>query len=180
MPRFNPNKWTTADDTSPGWKTFDPPRVVLQLAFQGDRMSCPCGCGEFPEGEKATFKMGHDARLRGKLIRAHLMNRQIRFVQRGTSGEGPELVQNAVDVAEKYGWEKDIEAAELRREGTNRQVLRAALNSKRAIKIGRWDYTGQVAAVYPTATGDFFLIKYVDRAGNAKEIRVPASDAPLA
>lgn len=188
MPRFNPNKWKPADDSSRDFRELDLNRVVLLRAYARDgRVGCPCGCGEFPEGRKATFKMGHDARLRGKLIRAHLMGVDIRYLVQEPDGrvslvdeEGSAWASDPMEVAKEYDWEYDLRAAELRREGANRQLLRHALNTDRTVKVGRWEYTGQVAAVFPTSGGELYLIKYVDRAGNQREIRVPASEAPLA
>ena len=34
------------------------------------RAPCACGCGETPQGRRARFRPGHDARLRGVLLRA--------------------------------------------------------------------------------------------------------------
>lgn len=36
------------------------------------RPPCMCGCGGFPKGKRAHFVPGHDARLRGILLRANL------------------------------------------------------------------------------------------------------------
>lgn len=180
MPRFAYTKYKPTDDSSPGYRTVDPRRVVLQIAVDESRgtvegQGCPCGCGEFPVGPKATFKMGHDARLRGKLIRAYLMGVEIRELY----SDGRDLVSTAEEVADRHGWREYLRHAELAREGQNRQVLREALNSERVIKVGRWEYTGQVVAVYPTPRGEEYRIRYVTRMGGIREKRVPATEAPL-
>lgn len=175
MPRFNPNKWKPTDDSTPGLRTIDPQRVVLHTPSG----ACPCGCGIPPLGTKATFGMGHDARLRGKLIRAHLMGVEIREIDCKSIVEAQPndgLVWTAKDVAARYGWGSYLDSAVLRREGKNREVLRKALGSERLVHIGRWDFTGQVAAVYRTNNQDMFLIEYVNPAGEIRQKRVPASD----
>lgn len=176
MPRFAPEKWKPTDDSSEGFRTLDPTCVVLNVALDVERgrLGCPCGCGEFPLGEKAIFNMGHDARLRGKLIRAHLMGVRIRIHSDGTLGEP----LSAELMAEQFDWVPYLEAAVLRREGKNREVLRRALGSERLVKVGRWEYTGQVVSVYRTKQADMYEIEYVNQAGDVKRVRVPADQAP--
>jgi hypothetical protein len=126
--------------------------------------------------------MGHDAKLRGKLIRAHLTQTQVQTLRVGDTGvyvnEGP--VIGAKLYSQRFGWASSLDAAELRREGKNRQVIRKALGSRRLVKVGRWDYTGQVVAVYNTKGGDEFEVEYVTKQGEIKHKRVPADKAPLA
>lgn len=178
MPRFAPERWKPSDDSSPGYRTLDPQSVVLVVAHdvESGKLGCPCGCGEFPSGKTAIFKMGHDARLRGILIRAHLMGVPVRYYAGGVlSDPSP-----AERVAEQYYWKSYLDSAVMRREGKNREVLREALGSDRLVKVGRWEYTGQVVAVYRTNDTDMYTVKYVNKAGDTKTVKVPASDAPLA
>lgn len=177
MPRFNPNKWKPTDDSTPGLRTVDPRRVVLHVPDG----CCPCGCATPPLGAKTTFNMGHDARLRGVLIRAHLMGVEIREVSSASTLEasvegGLAPTFKAEDVAARHGWKKYLDAAVLRRDGKNREVLRKALGSERLIRVGKWDFTGQVAAVYRTNNQDMFEIEYVDPAGEIRHKRVPAAE----
>lgn len=174
MPRFDPHRWKPTDDSSSGYRTLDPSCVVLNVAF-GEKIGCPCGCGDVPAGAKAIFCMGHDARLRGILIRAHLMGVRIRYHGDGVLGDPV----TAEDLAKQYYWTSYLESAVMRREGKNREVLRRALGSDRLIQVGRWQYTGQVAAVYRLNGHDMAEIEYVNQAGDAKKIRVPLEDAPL-
>lgn len=178
MPRFNPNKWKPTDDSSPGLRAaLDPGVVALlwKIRYSDLRFGCPCGCGEFPLGDKATFCMGHDARLRGVLIRAHLMGVKIEYYRdlTGSNNSGP---MTAMDIAEAYGWGHYLDAAVLRREGKNREVLRRAIGSDRLIKVGKWSFTGQVAAVYRTNNVDMYEVEYVDKAGESRRKRVPAAE----
>lgn len=180
MPRFAPERWKPVDDSSPGYRTMDPTCVVLNVGLRiegpGQAMGCPCGCGDFPASERTTFCMGHDARLRGILIRAHLMGVKIRFHMDGTLGEPAD----AESLAEQYHWTSYLHTAVLRREGSNREVLKRALGSERLVKVGRWDYTGQVVSVFRTNREDMYEIEYVNKAGDVKKVKVPAADAPLA
>lgn len=163
---------------------MDPTCVVLNVVhavgsdavMHGRMMGCPCGCGGWPAGSKATFCMGHDARLRGILIRAHLMGVKIRYHVDGTLGDPVDPEQ----LAEQYHWTSYLHAAVLRREGSNREVLKRALGSERLVKVGRWDYTGQVVSVFRTNREDMYEIEYVNKAGDVKKVKVPASEAPLA
>lgn len=175
MPRFNPARWKPVDDSSPGYRTVDPSRVVINIKAGEDRHSCGCGCGEFPSGKKAKFAMGHDARFRGALIRAHLTGTEVLILSDGVG-----RAMTAMERAEHYGWKEYLDAAVLRREGKNREVLARAIGSERLVKVGRWNYTGQVAAVYRTGSEDMYLIEYVNKAGDVRQARVPASEAPLA
>lgn len=180
MPKFNSDRWKPSDDSSPGYRTVDPHAVVLNVGLRmegpGQAMGCPCGCGDFPLGDKATFCMGHDARLRGILIRAHLMGVSIRYHMGGTLSEPTDPLM----IAEQYHWKSYLDAAVLRREGKSREVLRGALKSERLVRVARWEYTGQVVAVYRTKNVDMYEIEYVNKAGDVKRVRVPAEEAPPA
>lgn len=182
MPRFNGDKYNTAQDSTPGWKTHNPRHVVLLIAVAGERFGCPCGCAGWPLGEKATFAMGHDARLRGILIRAHLMGKKIMYVaQSRTDGQWrhtdmPPL--DAATVAGKHLWTPYLDQAVLKREGKNREVLQRSMGSQRLIQVGRWEYTGQVCAVYRDERNtDMVEVEYVNAAGDIKRARMPLGEA---
>jgi hypothetical protein len=182
MPRFNSDKYNTAQDSSPGWKTYKPEHVVLLLAATGPtsdaKFGCPCGCGGWPLGEKATFAMGHDARLRGILIRAHLMGKKIFYVLRTADKVIDTEPLDALTVAKKHAWGGYLEQAVLKREGKNREVLSRAMGSQRLIQVGRWEYTGQVCAVYRDERNqDMVEVEYVNAAGDVKRARMPLEEA---
>jgi hypothetical protein len=180
MPKFNSDRWKPVDDSSPGYRTLDPTCVVLNVGLRmegpGSAMGCPCGCGEFPMSDRTTFCMGHDARLRGILIRAHLMGVKVRYYMGGTLSDPVD----AEMLAEQYHWKSYLTGAVMRREGKNREVLKRALGTERLVKVGRWEYTGQVVAVFRTNREDMYEIEYVNQAGDIKKIKVPADEAPLA
>lgn len=180
MPRFTPSKYDPRNDSTVGFKDLaaQTGSVVLNTKHRtflkdDDRLGCPCGCEGEPVGAKATFLMGHDARLRGKLIRAHLTDTGVVTLIDG----GTERHQSAMSVAEDYGesFVEALKSAVLRRDGKNREVVARALNSKRLIKVGRWQYTGQVVAIFDTSGGEEYEIEYVTKTGELKKARVPAS-----
>jgi hypothetical protein len=166
------------DDSSVGWKTFDEECVVLHIIVNEYRrtFSCPCGCDEFPAGKKTTFMMGHDARLRGVLIRAHLTDTKIRYIVNNTVGDP----MDAYDAAAAHFWTSYLDAAVERRDGKNREVARRALEAgDRLLKVARWSVTGQVIAIYKAKKEGMHWIEWVDQAGNIKTINVRADESPL-
>lgn len=178
MPRFTPSKYEPVRDSSPGFRTDHPDNVVLAIRQREDgTFGCPCGCMEAPLGANSVFKMGHDARMRGKLIRAHLTDTFIMVFYVAVDGTVRESGPHpAGRLAKQYGWEEAIENAVLRRDGKNREVLRRALGSRRLVRVGRWEYTGQVVAVYGADENEF-LVEYVTRTGDVRRVRVPAEKA---
>jgi hypothetical protein len=124
--------------------------------------------------------MGHDARLRGKLQRAHLTDTKIVLLQDGKPVRKKPF--SAAEVAKKYGdsFVKGLKEAVDHRTKQNHKVLNKALNSQRLIKVGRAKFTGQVVAVYGTGNKQEFEVEYVTKTGQTKKTRVAAKDAPLA
>lgn len=175
MPRFIPEKWKPEHDSTPGVAHLDPSKVVLYVnRTEEGRDGCPCGCGEFPEGEKAIFRMGHDARLRGKLIRAFLMG--VSIVQYIDEHEHE---FTAMEMAKEYDWEEYLWSAQLKRDGKNRELLQQALKDPNLLKAGKWAYTGgQVFVMYkPNPRTGMQDVAYVNQAGDIRKIRIPASQA---
>jgi hypothetical protein len=172
MGSFRPHRWKPWNDSSPGAFQLDPECVVLLRYGDG----CPCGCGGYPESAGTTFRMGHDARLRGILIRAHLMDVKVRYYLDGTTLTEP---VDAMKVASTYAWEESLNNAVLRRDGKNRELLRAASKHPQFLKAGRWAYTGgQVIAMYkPDERTGKMDVMYVDRAGKVRKARIPAAAA---
>jgi hypothetical protein len=74
MARFDPRRYDVRMDSSAGFEDLS---VMILVTEPG---LCPCGCGEPPKNPKATFLMGHDVRLRGKLIRAAACDLKIQRV----------------------------------------------------------------------------------------------------
>lgn len=181
MGRLNIKKYDPVSESSQGEMAQELANaqgaLVIQLDVEPeqanpDRLTCRCGCGVLPAGKKALFMMGHDARLRGKLQRAHLTDTLTIEIVNGKARPP----RPAMSVAAEHNWEKYLEAAETAREGKNRQVLRKAMNSKRLVKVGRWEYTGQVVAIYENGE-DRYKVEYVTRTGDVKHTTVPAHEA---
>ena len=72
---------------------------------ESPRHSCPCGCGGFPKG---TFLPGHDAKLKAKLIRAHVTGTKVVEVVE----DKKRSPITAKEVASRFGWERFLDAAE--------------------------------------------------------------------
>jgi hypothetical protein len=189
MPRFDIKKYDPREDSSADYIQLAGKAkcVVLasvtrdgtQQAETGNRhgqLGCPCGCGGMPVGGKAVFLMGHDARLRGKLIRAHLTGTKVIRVLDGEE----QLPVEAKAIAQLYGesFTDALVAAEGRRDAANRNVLQRALDSQRLIRVGRWEYTGNVVAIYEAAGGqpDLVEVEYVTSGGKTKKVKVALTD----
>jgi hypothetical protein len=186
MPRFVQSKYDPRNDSTAGFKdvaatsgcvVLNTKRRSLDEEYrEQDRpLGCPCGCEGEPAGGKTTFLMGHDARLRGKLIRAHLTGTKVLRLVDGADPDEDNQGEDAMAVADEYGqsFVDALRAAEDRRAGVARQVVQNALNSKRLVKVGRWEYTGQVMAIYDTPNGEDYEMEYVTRMGERKRTRVP-------
>lgn len=146
--------------------------VLLRWGKPGER-SCACGCGGRPTGKKARFVMGHDQRLRGMLQRAHLTGTPIVTVDQD---DGREMQWTASAYAHGLGWDKDLERAEEIREKRNRDLLHRAQVSDRTIQVGRWDYTGQVVAIF--RHGDKHKIQFVTKTGEVRTRIVDPGEEP--
>lgn len=156
------------------------------ILVQDDRNGgdfCLCGCEQPTVGKDSLFRMGHDARLRGKLIRAHLMGIEVARVHGGAIISGDALTYakslgESFSVALTDAWTKEADRIATSLEKANRKVLDRAtagpVGDKVLVKVGRWEYTGQVAAVYDD--GDTLEVEYVTKQGEVKTIRKPKSE----
>lgn len=179
MGRVNMSKWHPSVDSTPSLKPYAHEDGNVHLLLKpsdatASGFSCPCGCGELPKGKKTKFAMGHDARMKGVLIRAHLSEAKVVWHVVG-SDEKPDP-QDAFAIANVYGWTSYLKAAEERRDAAQKKLLASVVGSERLVKVGRWEYTGTVAAILKTDKGDVFEVKYVDKQGNTKSVKVPASE----
>lgn len=168
MGRFLERRYNPAQDSSPGYD--EPEATVVTLAMKpGD---CHCGCGEAPASPKSSFRMGHDARLKGKLIRAHLTDTPVVLVVGGHEYAPTPAIKRA----DEYGWVGQLEAAERRRADANRKVIGTAMHSKRLVKVGRWQY--DAIAVFRNAQDkELFDVTYVSRLGETKTVKGLKADA---
>lgn len=74
---------------------------------EAKRPSCQCGCGEKPKGAKARFAMGHDARLKGMLVRASLAGVPVEL----TDGNGKSETVDPIALAKRHGWDATVKAS---------------------------------------------------------------------
>lgn len=196
------SKYRPADDSSPGTEAWRPgfhgepdgfEGLILDLRPINGQRVCPCGCRKIVAG-KATFAMGHDMRLKGKLIRAHITGTQV--AELGIDGRtgDPHLWEpkSALEWAARYStakldWVAMLEEAERKQgsdvrariERANREILARALGvqpgDRKLIRVGRWDYTGEVLAIYDVNGGEVEF-EYTAKNGEIKTVRKPASE----
>lgn len=182
MGRFNVAAWSPQDDSTPNVDYakigVNPETNVVLVQPTADH--CPCGCGTKPASKGRTFAMGHDARLRGKLIRAHLTGTPVVVVV-GDTVHGP---GTAVELAHRHGWQHYLTSAEKKQgasirakiEASSHRVAAAVLGpqigDRVPVKVGRWEYTGQIMAIFHD--GSRYEVEYVTKKGDLVRTEVPA------
>lgn len=190
MPHFNPTKYDPRTDSSPSTEVHrqgagSPQTVILDwTSIDPARRVCPCGCRE-ELASSSRFRMGHDARLRGKLVRAHVTGTDVTIIKgRDVS------TQSALAVAEQFSsptldWKTTLREAEGRYTGSraktdaaNAEVLSRAngpqVGDRKLVKVGRWSYTGNLIAIYQDR--DVAVFEYVTKTGEIKTIERPLED----
>jgi hypothetical protein len=197
-------RYSPRDDSSKGTEAWRPgfhgepagfDGVILDHRTKDGIRACPCGCGKRVAG-KATFAMGHDMRLKGILIRAHITGTLVAALRvNGRTGD-PELSEPMFAVGwaakystPKYDWVEMLFESERKQgadvrakiERANREVLARAIGvqpgDRRLIQVGRWEYTGEVLAVYTTDDGTGEVeYEYVTKSGEIKTVRKPATE----
>lgn len=153
---------------------------------------CPCGCTGKPSGAGRTFRMGHDARHRGQLIRAYIAG--VDFMIVGIDGPTKQAVRTPKELAARYGWEPYLDVAKTKddarvaakAERASARLLEKAMaesavqaGDRKLIRVGRWDYTGQVVAIWEH--DDVVEFQYVTKSGDTKRAtrtRAEAADLP--
>lgn len=176
MNKFSPARYDTSIDSTPGL-----PRRAESVSLLIGEGLCACGCGETLTGKKARFRMGHDAKLKGKLTRAHSASITIALIEETT---GAAEVLEPLAYADRFStdkadWRKivtDSAAKVAERRGTidRRQAERAVLEraaSDGAVRVGRWDKTDSVAAIYRLPTGEY-EVEFVDEVGVIRQQKV--------
>lgn len=93
MSKFKPGTYDPAFDSSSGIRPQ--PKAVLLINVQG---LCKCGCEE-PVEPGILFRMGHDARLKGILIRAEVTGCEIRLIDPET---GVQAVHSPTEYATEF------------------------------------------------------------------------------
>lgn len=176
MNKFSPVRYNPLDDSTAGL-----PRRSDSVSLLAGVSLCACGCGDTPAGTKAKFCMGHDARLKGVLTRAHSAGVTIALVDSET---GVAEVIDPLEYADRFStpkvdWRQLVLAAAAKiaeRRGTidkraaeRRVVERAAADG--AVKVGRWEKTDSVAAIYRKTDGTY-LVEFVDSVGRIQQKEV--------
>lgn len=176
MNKFSPARYDPAVDSTKGL-----PRRSDSVSLLIGTGLCACGCGDTPSGKKAKFCMGHDARLKGVLTRVHSAGLEVALVEEttGTAEVLDPLVYADRFSTAKVDWRQlvlDAAAKIADRRGTidrraaERRVLERAA-SDGAVRIGRWDKTDSVAAIYQLEGGNY-EVEYVDNVGRIRQTQV--------
>lgn len=123
---------------------------------------CPCGCGEKSKGKNSVFLMGHDARMKGIILRAYVANSPITF----KTNDGL-VTYKASQVADHFGWLDPIRTRSVAIKA-NRKVKAprkaksgVQVGDTRKIKVGRWEYDAMVVGI----DGDSVLYEYATKNG---------------
>lgn len=177
MAKFNPAEYRPSDDSTPGL----PARQDAISLLVGDGL-CACGCGDAPRGRGTKFVMGHDAKLKGVLTRAHASQVQIALYENST---GVADVVSAIDYAARFTSTK-TDWTELVQNGADkitarrgnvdkrfaeRQVLERATRDG-AVRVGRWEKTDSVAAIYHDPVTNKYTVEYVDSVGRIQQTEI--------
>lgn len=196
MGKTNLNKYRPREDSSPGTEGIRTrmPQLENDVILVVRANDCLCGCTQPPAGTKSKFRMGHDARYRGKLIRAHVTGTKITIINSTTNEEDPLVVVSAdpMALAKEHGWSDYLTIAAEREDARTKQkadrasqtllekVTGERVGDEKLIKVGRWEYTGQVVAVFEVNDGKEIVYRYVTKNGETKEHRVMSKKAEVA
>ncbi|HXJ66017.1 MAG TPA: hypothetical protein VNN79_19835, partial [Actinomycetota bacterium] len=124
MGKFSPTNYDPRKDSSPNTEAYrpgykgDPPglagvildRTTLPEPYAHLR-PCPCGCRQ-PLAAGSTYRMGHDMRLKGILIRAHLTATDVNVLGDGGTWTGPAIEEAARWSTANLDWEVMLKEAE--------------------------------------------------------------------
>lgn len=147
-------------DTSPGRKATDKTGPILVLTGKGDSRLCRCGCGH-AVAPKRNFRQGHDAKLKGILVRAHNANSPVTVE---VDGKAHTRTPAAVAAAYLNGYTLGDTPASKRKAGPK-------LGDSRRVKVGRWVYNGKITAV---ADNGMLTVAYSTAKGSRKTVLVAA------
>jgi hypothetical protein len=176
MNKFNPNKYDPRSDSTPGL-----PRREGSISLLVGRGLCGCGCGSAPAGNGARFLMGHDAKLKGKLARVLAARLQVALVEETT---GTTEVLDPVEYAARFSTKK-VDWAGLVRASADKVLERRGAVDRRAaeravldratrdgaVRVGRWDATDSVAAIY-RLDGGGYEVEFVELDGSIRQTQV--------
>lgn len=94
LPTLPSLRWDPRSDSSPGHEVPG----MLVLAWENGKCGCGCGADVRPG---STFRQGHDARLKGKLQRAHRAGIEVRVItpEGTTNSSAAEVARAALSPA---------------------------------------------------------------------------------
>jgi hypothetical protein len=164
--RFNTSKYDPTVDSSPGSDTYRPgpdsdrgendealgfTGVILDLtplSAPHDHLDpCECGCRLPLQGKGRRFRPGHDAKLRGILIRAYVTGTEVTWLDGGSAVSG-----DAVSYAQRFTTGRQDWPAMLRTAKALHTADRPARPARApkaqqlddwtngTVKVGRWEY----------------------------------------
>lgn len=144
MSTFNASKYDpTADsspDAAPAVRANYPRDLILVL----DHNACECGCGELPSGKRSRFRQGHDARIRGMLIRAAAASARVVTVD---EANGHTTTYDPIEYAATLDTETHRLSEQVQR-GVQRIADRGTTSKPAPVtviaKVGRWPREGIV------------------------------------
>ena len=138
---------------------------------------CYCGCGQPPQRNGGYFRMGHDARYRGILLRAHVAGMPVSIFN------GNEFTTtSAMWLAQIHGWGEALQTTATREQAraygrAAKAKTKAAAKATRLqigditpINVGRWTYQAQVVGLWEDGTAEY---EYTTKQGATKRSRQP-------
>lgn len=186
MVRFNTAAYDPRADSSFGYsnggvRVAHPSALILEVVGSPEVRLCPCGCAEAPRTKTGVFMMGHDARLRGKLARAlaggstvvltdasHTVVEELKptdYASRFSTAklDWSQAVTDSAAKASTSSARADAEKAVLAK------ALGPQVGDTKLLRIGRWDKTGSVVAVYDES--GTVVYEYVDGKGETHRVQ---------
>lgn len=169
MARFNPETYDPVSDSSAS--VSQPGKLVI---FRQDG-HCQCGCAQPVTNAKSKFRMGHDARFKGALTRAHLAAVPVVLSFPDEQTERTALAIAKLYDSPKFSWSDALRAAK-ERQGTAPapKTPKAPAGPKvgdlRLVKVGRWEYEGKIVAI----NGTELEVEYTTAKGDTKTATVAA------
>lgn len=178
-------------DSSPGTEDYRPVEgapegsedaagfegVIIDISRKGPTSSlftCQCGCRQEVMKGRA-FRQGHDARLKGILIRAYLNNVEVTILDGGGALSG-----SAEGFIRERGWDKFLadsvakferkRAAKLRREAGIRQGTKVRFIHRGHLYTGKITDLGSLSAT----------IEYALVSGKTRQATVPLQEMEVA
>lgn len=179
--KFNPSKYDPAADSSPKTGGYRQTKGDTEPGFEGVILVttsgkgvrlCQCGCGGSNDSiaaEKSDFLQGHDARLKGILIRAFVTGTEVNILDGGMARS-----TDAMTLAKPRSWDRFLTNAKVRHEskGSGR-ANKGPVGEKRLVKVGRWEHEGVVIGV----KGDKLEVSYESGKGAKRTTKTVWVDA---